>query len=600
MAVDTTITSADNTLAPDTSGILAMIGPSELGTVGLVYQLSPGQEPYDTLGGGQLSEDAAFELDQGATIVAVPATTTAGSIGTVSHEDAAGDGPGTGPSITVTGTPLIDLPLFIAKIKTGGDRDGGAAIISIAFDGSTYVLDIPIPPAPQAVLIGTVDLTGLTLSTLNAETLKITPDDHAQITVTFTAPTSVADVIDQINTQLTSGGTAARAILYQGKFLKLYSATHGTGSTLAVDATSTADTTLGISNTPAAGANATTSLPYTGLTLTFASGTYVVNETYAAPIVGLSCSQTAILAACDALRDSGVPFGQLLITQPPADGAALRALVDAVTSKVNGWGSGAEAIWVDVIVASPLGATGSTGIQTNDNDVKAAMLGQVDKTILVAHGDAYVAGHRIQGEHRASIARAVAARLATQRLSQDPGYGAAGALPGVNMTGPDGVARARNEATAVVKMGGSTGPGFTVLTTKRGDPYVVHGVTRAGQASRYVHVGVLRMAYRVAQVLFGYAQTVENWDPFLSGNGTIRQSDGDTLAGAAYEVVAEAVLRAPNQHASDAIVDVDRTEVVANTDHLTFTAEVQMRGQAENISLKITTTGILTLPDQAA
>lgn len=593
MPIDTNISSADNPLAPDNSAILAIIGPSESGTVGLVYQLSPGQEPYDSLGGGWLSEDASIALDRGATVVAVPATTTAGSIGTVTKSS-------TGPAITLSGTPLLDLPLFTLQVKTAGDRDGGAAVLSVLFDGSSPVLDVPIPPAPQATLIGTVDLTALTLSTLDTETLLLTPDDHAEMTVTFAAVTTIQDILDQINAVAVAATSAMRASLSQGKFLKITSGTHGTGSTLACNATSTADSTLGISNTPAAGAAATTTLPYTGIVLTFATGTYVLDETYTAAIVGPSCSESALMIAADALRSSGVAFGQVLINQPTADGAALRVIVDALGTKLAGWQGGAETIFENAIVAGPLGTTGDAGIQANDNDVKAAMLGHVDRGILVAHGDNYQAGHKVGGSHRRSPAIVVAARLATKSLSKDPGYGAFGPLEGANLNSPDGVTKARNEATATVKMGGSTGPGFTVLTTKSGSPYVVHGVTRAGPTSRFVHVGVLRATYRAATVLFFALQAYENWDPLLAPNGTMRNSDADTVESALNEVLGEGVLREPNQHLSDAFTAVDRTEVIANTNDFTVDATLQMKGQAENIRLRITTAGVLTLPQEAA
>lgn len=593
------INSADNPLAPDFSSVVALLGPSELGVVGNCYQVSPGQEPYDSMGGGWLSEDTAGLVSQGASVVAVPVTTTAGSIGAVTHRDAADDGAGTGPVITIAGTPLLDLPSFKMRVSSAGDRDSGAAVLAVAFDGSTEVLYQPIPPAAQATLIGSVDLTALTLSTLNAETLLLTPDDHAEMTVTFTTPTTIQGIADQINTVAIAATSAMRASITQGKYLKITSGTHGTGSTLSCNVSSTADGTLGISNSAAAGADATATLPYTGIELTFASGVYLLDETYAAAVTGPAMSQTALLAAAATLRASGIPFGQLLIAAPATDGAGLRALIDALSPVLATWGTGAEAMWAPAIVAGPLGGTGDTAIATNDNDVKAAMLGQVDKLITVAHGDAYTPGHRVQGKHRRSIAVPLAARLAVNSLSKDPGYGAFGSLPGVAMTGPDGSTKARNEATATVKMGGSQGPGFTVLTTKRNDPYVVHGVTRAGPTSRYVHIGVLRMALRAAGILFAFAQTYENWDPLLAPNGTIRSADADMAEEQANELLAQGIIREPNSHASAASTAVSRTEVIANTDNLPIAATIQMKGQAENISLTITTTGVLTLAEAA-
>lgn len=108
----------------------------------------------------------------------------------------------------------------------------------------------PVMLRPHATLIGTVDLNGLTLSALNGLTLKLDGDVGAQYTTTFTTPSSIQDIADQINAG--NAGTSVFADIVTdddgAKYLRVISTTYGGASTLVSDASSTGDGTLGISN----------------------------------------------------------------------------------------------------------------------------------------------------------------------------------------------------------------------------------------------------------------------------------------------------------------------------------------------------------------
>lgn len=109
----------------------------------------------------------------------------------------------------------------------------------------------------QATLLGTVDLTGVTMSTLTGKTLKLDGDVGALVTCTFTLPANVADIAAQINTAMAAGSSGVRAEIVTSstgaQFLRCYSQTWGTTSTLTADATSNGATILGIATgtTPA-------------------------------------------------------------------------------------------------------------------------------------------------------------------------------------------------------------------------------------------------------------------------------------------------------------------------------------------------------------
>jgi hypothetical protein len=118
------------------------------------------------------------------------------------------------------------------------------------FDGNvSAAADKPqtyqLTPATRGELVGTVDLTGVTLSALNGLTFITTIDGVGAGTTTFTTPSSILNIAVQINTTIGSKGTAS---IVSGRYLRIVSATTGTSSTVLIGA-GTADATLGFTNT---------------------------------------------------------------------------------------------------------------------------------------------------------------------------------------------------------------------------------------------------------------------------------------------------------------------------------------------------------------
>jgi hypothetical protein len=196
------------------------------------------------------------------------------------------------------------------------------------------------------------------------------------------------------------------------------------------------------------------------------------------------------------------------------------------------------------------------------------------------------------GTFARSPRRALAIRCASVSLSEDPGYGGFGELPECFMKGPDGTLSG-NENTATVKLGTSTGPGFTVVKSKRGLPYFVRGVTRAGQNSRFVDLGVARMAAFAATVIYEALRRYENPTFDLNPNGTLQENDAASLEAAFGEALQEQVVRA--KHASAARVVVDRAEKISDTRNITVEWTVQTRGQGENITGTLSLVGELSV-----
>jgi hypothetical protein len=107
----------------------------------------------------------------------------------------------------------------------------------------------------QGAVIGSVNLNTLSLSTLNALTLIIDDDVAAAFTTTFTTPTSVANILTQIQTAQTgASNTSTLAQLVTNKatgatYLKVASKTLGSSSTMLITGTGRATLGMGAGTT---------------------------------------------------------------------------------------------------------------------------------------------------------------------------------------------------------------------------------------------------------------------------------------------------------------------------------------------------------------
>lgn len=584
MAIKFTISESSGFTVADTASVVVRAGICSGGVEGELVELAAGQDPVPLVGYGPMVADAAAASRLAGArqiLLKVPATTP----GTIS----AVTGPGGAPAITLAGTDFDDVtnsPFDAYDIKFRVAKTGplGDCLVDVALDGATYAYTYDVPLEARPTLDGTVDLTGITLSTLNTKTLQLQRTAPLiQVDVTFTTPTDVYDIAQQINDQ-TADITAS---IVGGKYLRISYDVGGAAETLQVLAASTADTILGLSNTAAPGGPSTLVLPGTGLTATFAVGTRTKGHVYSATTTAPRHSLANLLVGLTALNvDPLVTFGMVHVVQLPVDATDLRSYVDAIDPVLTAWKAQENKRFVDYIIGAPLTAT--------DSAVKAAMVGHVSP-----QGDAVVAPRYLFmqdvtplpiGRFRRSLARALSIRLAAISLSEDPGLGELGPLPECSFKGPAGDL-APDEASAGVKLGTSKGPGFTVVKGKDGQPFFVRGVTRAGPTSRFVDVGVARMTARVAQLVYAALRTMENKTFDLMLDGTLQERDASAIEGAFSTMLAREIVR--RKHASAIRVTVDRTEKVSDTRNITIEWLVQPRGQGEDMTGKVTLTGTI-------
>lgn len=99
-------------------------------------------------------------------------------------------------------------------------------------------------PLAQGFKLGTVDLRTVTLADVNTKTLLITTSGSGgEQTVTFTTPSSIADIAVQINAVVANSAEIITADT-GAKYLRLRDVVLGSASSIAVNSTSTGDTLL--------------------------------------------------------------------------------------------------------------------------------------------------------------------------------------------------------------------------------------------------------------------------------------------------------------------------------------------------------------------
>jgi len=422
---------------------------------------------------------------------------------------------------------------------------------------------------------------------------------------------TAAEIVTALNEEAVANLLPVTFSIYEtalGQYLMATSDDLGAGITMTIAEDGDIDLALGFTtadaNLTTTGAAATLPIPYLGITLTFASGTYPAGDTYTMTATGPSASIAAITATETLIRNSGIAFGYLLPLVVPATADNARSLCDAQDALVSTWDTDPNQPIFPIQltpgpfhVASATPATNAANITANDTAILAAMSGQTSIGTVVPD-DGYRTGTRLLGRYRRPAALGVSYMLSRFLLSDDPGAATHGSIPEWSLTAPDGVTLARDQAnpTTVIQLGGSQGPGFTVLQNVNGFARVKRGVTRAGVTSRLVDLGPgLRMGRRGQAVLYNTAKTqVENENFPTNAAGRIIDGVRNALVGTFTDPL-DAALRTPPLalNASSVTVTIDTAEVIANTKNITVTAVLQKLGSAENVTITAIVAGVV-------
>lgn len=407
MAIRFTIQAGTGLASPEAANVVLRAGVCSGGTSNARYEIDPGQDPTPSIGYGPLAEAAvqASRLSGARQILLKVPATTAGTISSVTKSPA-----NTSPLITVAGSLLdgITTPFdaFDVRVRVSEQGLPGAGRVDVALDGGSFNYTFDVPAQAKATIDGDVDLTGLTLASLNGLTLILTPDGGGgPQTITFTAPANVADIAVQANTQT----TLMTFSIIQGKYLRIESDTEGPTSSLSIDTASTADMVLGVSGT-AAGAASTISLPGTGLVLTFpATSAYELDTTFSFTTTAPRHSQADLDTALDAANaDTSLAWGLVEVVQEPVDGPDTLAYAADLDAIVAAWEAQEDKRFTPWLLGAP--------VSIADTALKSAMTGHTSRYGTVAAGDVYTTASTPspKGIMRRSFRRPLAIRLAAR------------------------------------------------------------------------------------------------------------------------------------------------------------------------------------------
>ena len=504
------------------------------------------------------------------------------------------------------------------------------SVETVTFTGTTalnFLTQINAVIGP-ATVTGTVDLTSFTWTSLGTKTLNFITGDGTVIPVTFATPANQAAALATINTALGVHGTAsvvtigglnylrivdslnttasyltvsagtanaslglaagpvtyygAQASIIAGKYLQILDGAPGQNSTLVVGA-GTANTLIGLTAGSNSGANATYQIPYTGVTVTFPAGAYVLNESYTWTMTEPRFVASDITTAISALQASGFYFRDVVLLSKPIDGADTRALATQFGQSLSTLRGALPKIFAVGMMNSAIGLPNT--IAANDSDVSTAMLGMVDDYICVAHGDCYMQGTATPGAFRRPLVYSLGIRASAYPLSSDPGNREQPQLEETSMVAPDLVTLARNEDSALVKMATS----FTTARNEQGAAYFVRGITRSA-SPKFVFLPIIRTACETARVLYAKSRRYENANRYLNPDGTIRESD----AVAIESYITGQITLALDTDISGVRTTVDRTGIIAVTNTLNISCDIQHLAYFYTVNVSLGVVDIFT------
>lgn len=514
-------------------------GPLGTATFSLAYDggtgvenfVAPVQGPATLLGSNPITPSVLAKLNGLTLVLAAPSAGTvtyaAGSLAAAPAGLEAATATSTSPvnilpaSLIAAGlTALAANPRRISLTTAGGtpaNATGAYTITGTDYTGAT-ITEV-LAPATTASTVFSVNV----YATITSFAVAANAGTGATVSIGYSdAFATVAEFITATNTALTGIPEAVTAIGAQaaaGTFLQLSTTAVGTGATLTFNAAAgTAAATLGFSNNQTAtGTNATRALPKAGLVLTFASGTYVAKDTYAALVTGprstIAQRTAAALAARNAYNTN--PFGFFADAMPTDTAANCAALVAAYETNRLTWlndpNQPRDVYFLTASpwhVASPVSVTNQGNITTNDSALLGAGFSVCPESVIV--DDVYLPGaaNCVSGKFRraasvgAACMRAKAPRVAAT-MSE-------GNLPEASLVAGDGLTLARDENTAVRSLSGMAGPGFFVLQTASDGKSATFalGATLAGATSRLRSDGDFAVACEAARL----CQTVVlNW-----------------------------------------------------------------------------------------
>lgn len=327
------------------------------------------------------------------------------------------------------------------------------------------------------------------------------------------------------------------------------------------------------SNEYATAASVTTWASETGLTITFASGTYVAGDIYASTSTPPTFTVSDLNTALTALNADPAQWEFFHVVGIPADMSAFNTLFAAVATKIATMHTARRDVWAVVELPDVSDAT----IAANTD-----FLALGNEFISPAGGFLELTSPITARQHRRHFAWPYAARISAINLQVDPGRVADGPLPDI-------VSSERDERTATVSL---YDLGVSVLTTHSSDDapgfYVCGGRMKVASTSDYTDVQFTRVMCRAAKIAYSALLLLLNDDletnkaPFSDENpkGALTPDQAQSLENS---VNAKLGVLVADKQAQSAEIVIDRTNNVQSTKTIKYGIRLVARGYARYI-----------------
>lgn len=303
----------------------------------------------------------------------------------------------------------------------------------------------------------------------------------------------------------------------------------------------------------------------TGLTLTFAAGTYVLDSVYSAACVAPSFSASDMTDALAALAASDASWRGVFVVGEASSPANSAAAASALDTWLGAQETGARYLWG--LLQAP---------QDTDANLQAAFSSFSSRRVVVAAGFTTLTSQLSGRGFTRGAAWPAAARAMRLRISQDLGELAEGPLDGVT-------ALARDER----KTPGLDASGFLTLRTHVGyrGAYVNNPRIMAPAGSDFE-----LLQYRQvmdAGCTVGRASALQSLgQPLLvNADGTVAELEAVAIEARVQAALVEALV-APG-HASEVSVVVDRTVNLLTTKKLKLRLRIRPLGYVKTIEVEI-------------
>lgn len=336
---------------------------------------------------------------------------------------------------------------------------------------------------------------------------------------------------------------------------------------------------------------ATNLLGTTGVTLNWATGTYVLGDTYSFTCTAPGFSTTNLgdaITAVLAVLGTSINGEGFWVTGLPADASACAANASTLDSALTTAEAQDTYLWG--LVEGPLESNAS------DSQMEAAFVAFASKRVCVCAGTADVNSDVTRGStSRSSIANVVVPRIAAIPLSQDPAFVGApqGSIPGIN-TGttltPNGLWRDEN---IVPGLGDAR---FITLRTLRGVAgiYVTSTPTMAASGSDFSFLPNRRVMDQFDRTLYKALVPYLNADEITASGGIldpgVARKIGANVAGQCANALGGNVSKNPDGTPKVDVV-IGTTNDILSDSTMYATGTTRPKGYIRNI---VATSGFVT------